>query len=70
MTRIAILISGRGSNMQALADSVKAMSHSTICLVAADKACPGIDSATALGIPTKIVNRADFDSRDAHDLAM
>ena len=70
MTRIAILISGRGSNMQALADRVKAMSHSTICLVAADKACAGIDTAKALGIPTKIVNRADFDSRDAHDLAM
>ena len=70
MTRIAILISGRGSNMQALADSIKATSHSTICLVAADKACAGIDTATASGIPTKIVNRADFDSRDAHDLAM
>ena len=70
MTRIAILISGRGSNMQALADATRAPSHSTICLVAADKPCAGIDSATAYGIPTKIVNRSDFDSREDHDRAM
>ena len=70
MIRVAILISGRGSNMQALADDIEANHHSTICLVLANKPCPGIDSAAARGIPTKIVNRSDFDTRADHDRAM
>lgn len=70
MIRVAILISGRGSNMQALADDIEANHHSTICLVLANKPCPGIDSAAARGIPTKIVNRSDFDTREDHDRAM
>ena len=70
MIRVAILISGRGSNMQALADDIEANHHSTICLVLANKPCPGIDSAAARGIPTKIVNRLDFDTREDHDRAM
>ncbi|ADE38870.1 phosphoribosylglycinamide formyltransferase [Candidatus Puniceispirillum marinum] len=70
MTRVAILISGRGSNMEALADDIEANHHSTICLVVANKPCTGIDSAAARGIPTKIVNRSNFDTREDHDHAM
>ncbi|MBT6123255.1 MAG: phosphoribosylglycinamide formyltransferase [Candidatus Puniceispirillum sp.] len=70
MTRVAILISGRGSNMQALVDDIVAKAHSSVCLVAANTPCVGIDSAAAQGIPTKIVNRLDFASREDHDLAM
>ena len=70
MIRVAILISGRGSNMEALADNIEMDSHISICLVVANKQCAGIENATTRGIPTKIVNRSDFDSREDHDRAM
>ncbi|WP_438997101.1 phosphoribosylglycinamide formyltransferase [Candidatus Puniceispirillum sp.] len=70
MIRVAILISGRGSNMEALADNIEANHNSIICLVVANKPCLGIESAAARGIPTKIVNRSDFDTRADHDRAM
>jgi len=70
MIRVAILISGRGSNMEALADNIEMDPHISICLVVANKPCAGIENAAARGIPTKIVNRSDFDSRENHDRAM
>lgn len=70
MSRVAILISGRGSNMEALADNIETNNHSSICLVISDKPCTGIKSASARGIPTKIVNRSDFETREDHDQAI
>lgn len=70
MIRVAILISGRGSNMQALADTFDTSADISICLVVANKPCVGIENASARGIPTKIVNRSDYDSREDHDRAM
>ncbi|MDB2390279.1 phosphoribosylglycinamide formyltransferase [Alphaproteobacteria bacterium] len=70
MSRVAILISGRGSNMEALADNIETNNHSSICLVISDKPCAGIKSASARGIPTKIVNRSDFETREDHDQAI
>lgn len=49
-TRVAILISGRGSNMQALIERANGYE---IVLVAADKLhAPGVDAARALAVPT------------------
>ncbi len=73
--RVAILISGRGSNMAALVKAVKAdpAFPAEIVLVLSNKPeAPGLAFAAAEGIPTAIVpskaygkDRAAFDNRDA-----
>ncbi len=54
--RLAILLSGRGSNMLALAESVRAGVLRGVAEIAVvfsnDPAAPGLESAAALGLPT------------------
>ena len=64
--KIAILISGRGSNMLALADMMSAFTNlAEICLVAADKECAGISHAQERNLPVSVIpykGRAKADS--------
>jgi phosphoribosylglycinamide formyltransferase-1 len=69
-TRLAILLSGRGSNMLALAEAVQTgvlQGLAEIVVVFSnDLAAPGIDSAAALGLPTDSLSstrrkREEFD---------
>ncbi len=69
VTRIGILISGRGSNMLALADAVDdgRIPNAEIALVVSDKPqAAGIEHATARGLKTRIVERRGR-SREDHD---
>jgi phosphoribosylglycinamide formyltransferase-1 len=54
--RLAILLSGRGSNMLALAEAVRAGALRGLAELAVvfsnDPAAPGLESAAALGLPT------------------
>jgi phosphoribosylglycinamide formyltransferase-1 len=54
--RLAILLSGRGSNMLALAEAVRAGALCGLAEIAVvfsnDPAAPGLESAAALGLPT------------------
>ncbi|GAA4502734.1 phosphoribosylglycinamide formyltransferase [Hymenobacter ginsengisoli] len=54
--RLAILLSGRGSNMLALAEAVRAGALRGVAEIAVvfsnDPAAPGLESAAALGLPT------------------
>ena len=54
--RLAILLSGRGSNMLALAEAVQTGAlqglAEIVVVFSNDLAAPGIDSAAALGLPT------------------
>jgi len=54
--RLAILLSGRGSNMLALAEAVRAGALHGLAEIAVvfsnDPATPGLESAAALGLPT------------------
>jgi phosphoribosylglycinamide formyltransferase-1 len=68
--RLAILLSGRGSNMLALAEAVRAgvlQGQAEIVVVFSnDPAAPGLDSAAALGLPTASLSskgrkREEFD---------
>ncbi|RZK37469.1 MAG: phosphoribosylglycinamide formyltransferase [Hymenobacter sp.] len=68
--RLAILLSGRGSNMLALAEAVRAGVlqglAELVVVFSNDPAAPGIDSAAALGLPTASLaskgrKRAEFD---------
>ena len=71
MIRLAILISGRGSNMLRLADAIKKHQiNATIAIVISNKDCDGIALAAARGLATKVVKRSDFDNRLAHDAAI
>ncbi len=70
--RIAILISGRGSNMAALIDACKEEDYpAEVALVLSNRPdAPGLDIAQDAGIPTEVIEHGDFDSREAFDAAM
>jgi len=69
MTRIAILISGRGSNMIALADAVDGgrIPNAEVTLVISDHAqAAGLERAKERGLKTTVIERGDR-SREAHE---
>jgi phosphoribosylglycinamide formyltransferase-1 len=69
MTRLGILISGRGSNMLALAEAVGdgRISNTEIAVVISDKSnAAGLARARELGLTTQIVERRGR-SREDHD---
>ena len=70
--RVAILISGRGSNMLALIEAAKAPDYpAEIVGVFSNVAdAPGLASATAQGIPTATRSHRDFPTREAFDAAI
>ncbi|MFV0283317.1 MAG: phosphoribosylglycinamide formyltransferase [Castellaniella sp.] len=70
--RVVILISGRGSNMQALAQAIEAEGLPVdLCAVLANRAdAAGLDWARARGLPTEVLAHRDFDSREAFDAAL
>jgi len=71
MIRIAILISGRGSNMLRLAEVAAAMQDDIqIVLVAANTPCAGLDSAASQNLPIQLVDRRDYADKSAHESAL
>jgi phosphoribosylglycinamide formyltransferase-1 len=71
MMRLAILISGRGSNMLRLADVIDSRTdQAQIVLVAANKPCQGLASAAGIGLPTQLVDRKDFADKSAQEAAL
>jgi phosphoribosylglycinamide formyltransferase-1 len=68
MKSIVILISGRGSNMEAI---VKANLPLKIAAVISNRPdAKGLAFATARGVATNVVDHKQFPSRDAFDLAL
>ncbi len=68
--RVVVLVSGQGSNLQALIDTVH-RSEVEIAGVASDRAgAPALDRATSAGIPTAVFLRDDYEDRTARDVAM
>lgn len=67
--KCGVLISGRGSNLQALIDAAATADYpARIALVVSNRAdAGGLDRARKAGISTTIVLRRDFDSREAFD---
>jgi phosphoribosylglycinamide formyltransferase-1 len=70
--RVAILISGRGSNMRALAGLARAENLPVeICTVLSNRAdAAGLDWARAQGLPAEVLPHRDFASREAFDAAL
>ncbi len=69
---IAVLISGRGSNLQAIIDSVTSGElPAEIRVVISNRAdAAGLSRATRAGIPTQILGHDAFDDRDGFDQAL
>jgi phosphoribosylglycinamide formyltransferase-1 len=70
--RAAVLISGRGSNLQALIESCACPGASgRIALVLSDRAdAAGLERARAAGIPVRVLERGRFGPRDDFDHAL
>lgn len=70
--RVAILISGRGTNMVSLAEAARAPDYpAEIVLVVSNRPnAPGIARAQALGLKTTVIDHKDFPSREAFDEAV
>ena len=70
-TPIAVLISGSGSNLQALIDACAAPDYpAEIKLVISNKAdVYGLERARNAGIATQVISHTDYDTREAFDAA-
>ncbi len=70
--RIAVLVSGRGSNLQALIDAqANGRLPGRIVVVGSNKpGCTALDRATAAGIDTFALRQRDFAHREAMDAAL
>lgn len=70
--RLGVLISGRGSNLQALIDAAHDPAYlAEVALVISNKAdAPGLDRARAAGIATLVLKPKDFADKAAHEAAM
>ncbi|GLK53333.1 phosphoribosylglycinamide formyltransferase [Maricaulis virginensis] len=71
-TKIAVLISGRGSNMQALLDAAKDEDFpAEIVLVASNRPdAAGLAVAEAAGIATEVIDHRDYEGRAAFEEAL
>ncbi|MDP9044866.1 MAG: phosphoribosylglycinamide formyltransferase [Pseudomonadota bacterium] len=69
MKRIVILISGRGSNMEAIvrACATEGWNARVSAVIANRAGAAGLEFARQHGIPTAVVEHAEFASRDAFD---
>jgi phosphoribosylglycinamide formyltransferase-1 len=72
MKSIVILISGRGSNMQSLLDAVAAGSLPVrVAAVLSNRGdAPGLETAVARGVATRVVDHRAFASRETFDAAL
>ena len=70
--RVGVLISGRGSNLQALLDACGDPTYpAKIVLVISNQPdAPGLARATRAGVPSRTIARRDYPDRAACDAAM
>jgi len=70
--QVAILISGRGSNMAALVTACAQSDFPAeiVCVISNNADAPGLEKAQAAGIATAVVDHRDFEARDDFDAAL
>lgn len=69
MKNVVILISGRGSNMQAILDQ-PSPAFRIAAVISNSAAAPGLDVARAHGVPALAVEHTGFATREAFDTAL
>ena len=69
---LGVLISGRGSNLQAILDAIaEERLDARVGVVVSNQAdAQGLERAQAAGVPTAVVSHKDYDSREAFDEAV
>jgi phosphoribosylglycinamide formyltransferase 1 len=72
LPRLGVLISGRGSNLQAIIDAIRAGTlHAEIAVVFSNVAdAPGLARAAEAGIETRVMSHREHASRAAYDQAL
>lgn len=67
--RLAILLSGRGSNFAAIHDAIASgvLQAEIVCVVSNRPGVAGIERASALGLPAFTLDHKGFPSRAAHE---
>lgn len=70
--RVGVLISGRGSNLQALLDACADPDFPAhiVCVVSNHADAYGLERATEAGVPTAVVSHRDYPDRKAFDAAI
>jgi phosphoribosylglycinamide formyltransferase-1 len=69
--RVAVLISGEGTNLQAILDSVHGMGEVEVVGVASSKSgARGLERAAAAGVDRAVFEIAGYEDRPARDAAM
>jgi phosphoribosylglycinamide formyltransferase-1 len=72
MKRIVILISGRGSNMQAIVQAAKIEQWPAeiVAVISNRSDAAGLEYASSMGIPTSVVVSKNFPTREAFDAVL
>jgi phosphoribosylglycinamide formyltransferase 1 len=67
---IAVLVSGAGTNLQALLDTVHGHEAQVVAVASSTPDVPALERAAARGVPSEVFARADHPDRLARDLAL
>lgn len=72
MLRVGVLLSGRGSNLQALIDACREPNFPAkiVHVVSNVSSAQGLERAQRADIPATVLNHRDYDSREAFDRAV
>ncbi|MEQ9318522.1 MAG: phosphoribosylglycinamide formyltransferase [Polyangiaceae bacterium] len=72
MLKLGVLISGRGSNLQAILDAIeRGRLAARVAVVLSNRSkAEGLERAAAAGVPTTVVRHGDHADREAFDAAM
>ena len=70
--RLGVLISGRGSNLQAIIDAIdeRRLDAEIAVVVSNQREAPGLDRARRAGLETVVLSHTDYASRAAFDIAV
>jgi phosphoribosylglycinamide formyltransferase-1 len=70
--RVAILISGRGSNMRALIEAARKPEYPAeiVCVISNRPDAAGLDFAKAANISTQVIDHKQYSSREVFDAAL
>jgi phosphoribosylglycinamide formyltransferase 1 len=68
--RIAVLVSGSGTNLQALIDTVHGADVEIACVAASRPDARGLERAARAGIQTEVFAQETYGARDARDATM
>jgi phosphoribosylglycinamide formyltransferase-1 len=67
---IAVLVSGTGTNLQALLDTVHGHEVEVVAVASSTPGALALERAAALGVPTAVFERTAYADREARDGAM